>query len=92
MMRIHAECGLAMDRVEEYADALHILRCAHGHDQTNREIHRALAQRHYLQAVAMRRLNNYALANEALQAALSFDPKHAEANELRKELSGGSLA
>jgi hypothetical protein len=87
MMRLHAEAGVAMNRVEQYDAALQILNCAHGHDQTNKDIHRALAERHFMHALAMRRLNNYQLAREAAITALTFDPKHGEANALHKELN-----
>jgi tetratricopeptide (TPR) repeat protein len=87
MMRLHAEAGVAMNRVEQYDAALQILTCAHGHDQTNKEIHRALAERHFIHAVAMRRLNNYQLAREAAMTALAFDPKHVAANALHTELT-----
>jgi tetratricopeptide (TPR) repeat protein len=87
MMRLHADAGVAMNRVEQYDAALQILNCAHGHDQTNKEIHRALAERHFIHALAMRRLNNYQLACEAAMTALTFDPKHAAANALHIELT-----
>lgn len=90
MMRVHADSGVAMDRVEQYERAVQILRCAHEHDQTNREIHRALAQRHFIHAQAMQRLNNVDQAREAAVTALSFDPKHVAANELHLELSKAS--
>jgi hypothetical protein len=87
MMKVHADLGLALDRPEEYPDAVRILSCAHSHDQTDRNIHRALGERHYQHAVAMHGLNDTARALTALHLALSFDPKHAGANRLLQELT-----
>jgi hypothetical protein len=88
MMKIHADVGLAMDKPEEYETAVQILGCAHSHDQTDRTIHQALSQRHFLHALAMKRLNNLSKALDVAQLALSFDPKHREANELLEKLMG----
>ena len=87
MMRIHAEASLGLDRPEEYESAINILKCAHSHDQTDRLIHKALAERHYMHAMAMRNLNNLSNAFAIVDIALSFDPKHAGANQLLKELT-----
>ena len=87
MMRLHAEAGLALDRPEEYASAIRILKCAHGHDPTDRSIHDALAQRYFMHAVAQRNLNNVGQAIEAIEKALQFSPKHPEANRLLEELN-----
>ena len=35
-----------------------VLPCVHGHVQTDRMIHRALAERHFKHAVVLRNLNN----------------------------------
>jgi len=86
MMKIHADAGLGLSRPEQYDDAIHILHCAYGHDQTDRTIHKALAERHYMHARAMQRLNNPARALEAARQALTFEPRHVEANELLSEL------
>ena len=87
MMKIHAEAGLRLDRPEEYNAALRILNCAHSHDQTDATIHKALGERHYRHAVALRNLNNTAKAIEAAHSALSFDPKHSGANDLLRQLA-----
>lgn len=90
MMRLHAEASLKLDRPEEYETAIRILKCAHGHDQTDRLIHKALAERHYAHAVAMRNLNNLSKALSITNLALSFDPKHPAANRLLDELTSGT--
>lgn len=87
MMKIHADSGLAMTRPEEFDAAITVLSCAHRHDQTDRTIHRALAERHYMHAVAMRERNNISRAIDLADIALRFDPKHAGANALIEELS-----
>ncbi len=87
MMKIHADAGLALDRPEEYDAAITILKCAHNHDQTDRSVHKALAERHYAHAVAMRNLNNISSALSITNMALSFDPKHVGANRLLEELT-----
>lgn len=92
MMKIHTEVGLALDKPEEYEDSLRILRCAHNHDQTDRSIHRAIAERHLRHAAAMRKRNNRAKALEAVQAGLTFEPKHPELNRLLKELTAEAAA
>lgn len=86
MMKIHADAGLGLSRPEQYEDAIHILHCAYGHDQTDRTIHKALAERHYMHAQAMQRLNNPYRALEAARQALTFEPKHMQANELLTQL------
>jgi tetratricopeptide (TPR) repeat protein len=90
MMKIHAECSLAMDRPEQYEDAINVLLCAYGHDQTDRSIHKALAERHNMHAIAMRKLNNLSKAYEIVNTALTYDPKHAGANKLLQELTDKS--
>jgi actin-like ATPase involved in cell morphogenesis len=87
MMKIHADAGLGLNRPEQYEDAIHILTCAYDHDQTDRTIHKALAERHYIHARAMLRLHNANRALEAAKCALTFEPKHVETNDLIAELS-----
>jgi hypothetical protein len=87
MMKIHVDASLGLDRPEEYDTAITILKCAHGHDQTDRLVHKALAERHYMHAVAMRNLNNVSSALSIGNIALSFDPKHDGANRLMEELT-----
>ena len=86
MMKIHADAGLGLNQPDQYDAAIKILSCAHGHDQTDRTIHKAFAERHHMQAVAMLKLNNPERALEATRSALTFDPKHGQANELLAEL------
>ncbi|HYK01201.1 MAG TPA: Hsp70 family protein [Thermoanaerobaculia bacterium] len=86
MMKIHADAGLGLNRPDEYEDAVHILTCAYGHDQTDRAIHKALAERHYLHARAMQRLNNFDRSLEAAKQALMFEPRHVDTKELVAEL------
>ncbi len=87
MMRVHAEAGLAMDKPEQYEQALSVLECALRHDQTDRSIHHALAQRHYMHAMAMNKLNNPQKTLEAVKQALIFAPKHEAANKLLRQLT-----
>ncbi len=87
MMKIHADAGLALNQPEEYAAALKILGCAHNHDQTDRSIHQALAERHFKHAIAQQNLNNLSQSLEAIDKTLQFNPKHSEANRLLEELS-----
>jgi hypothetical protein len=87
MMKIHAEAGLALDRPEQYEQAVQLLACAHRHDATDRTIHRALAERHYRHAVTMKHLNNFERALAGARSALSYDPKHDGANQLLEQLS-----
>jgi hypothetical protein len=82
MMKVHADAALGMAKPEQYTDAINILTCAHGHDPTNKGIHKALADRHLLQALTLFRLNNFERALEATRAALTFDPKRSEAHRL----------
>lgn len=86
MMKIHADAGLGLNTPEHFEDSISILRCAYGHDQTDRNIHKALGARHYQHALAMMNLNDVERALEAAHKALAFDPKHAPANELLAEL------
>lgn len=91
MMKIHASAGLALDKPGEYEAAINILNCAHGHDRTDQNIHRALADRHYIQAIAMRDMDDMSQACEIANKALSFDPKHVNANKLIKELMAKAI-
>lgn len=86
MMAVHAEAGEKLSQPEEYQRAVRILTCAHNHDQTNKRVHEALAQRHFLHATELRRRNNPALALDLLNLALKFDPKHAQGNDLLRVL------
>jgi tetratricopeptide (TPR) repeat protein len=86
MMKIHTDAGLGLGTAEQYEDAIRILTCAYNHDQTDRSVHKALAERHYMHAAAMLKLNNFDRALEAAKTALTFDPKHVQANELAAEL------
>jgi tetratricopeptide (TPR) repeat protein len=87
MMRVHADAALRLDGPEDYSHAIKLLQCAHGHDQTDRMIHRALAERHFKHAVLLRNLNNENAALDTVNQALSFDPKHADARRLLEELT-----
>ena len=75
-----------MSRPEDYQDAIQVLNCAHGHDPTDRTVHRALAERHYMKAAQMWSRRNHALALEATRSALKFDPKHEHARRLFEKL------
>lgn len=86
MMKIHADAGLGMNKPEQYEQAIQILTCAHGHDQTDRTIRQAMAERLFVHASAMHRLHNSERALEAVKRALTYDHKHAGANELATEL------
>jgi tetratricopeptide (TPR) repeat protein len=86
MMKIHTDAGLGLSAPEQYEDAIRILTCAYSHDQTDRTVHKAMSERHYLHATAMFKLSNFDRALEAAQKALEFDPKHVQANELLAEL------
>lgn len=87
MMAIHAEAALAMNQPEDYERSLQVLRCAHKHDQTDRSVHKAIAERHLIHAVAMGKRGNMAKALESVQAGLTFEPKHPELNRLLRELT-----
>ncbi|MFO0953301.1 MAG: hypothetical protein U0835_19515 [Isosphaeraceae bacterium] len=86
MMKVHSEVGLALRTPESYPDAERILMCAYRHDQTDRGIHKALAERHYLHAAAMFAANQPERAREAAGKALFFDPKHPGSNALIEDL------
>jgi hypothetical protein len=87
MMRVHVEAGQALDRPEDYETSVRFLLCAYRHDQTDRAVHKALAERHLRHAVALRRLNNLSGALKAAETALEYDPNHAEARSLHRELT-----
>jgi actin-like ATPase involved in cell morphogenesis len=81
MLRIHVLAGLAMDKPEQYSDAIQTLMCAHSHDQTDKSVHRALAARHLRHAQAMKERDPKS-AMAAVKDALRFDPKHEESQAL----------
>ena len=74
-------------RPEEYDNAVHVLMCARDHDPTDRSVHEALGERHYLHAVAMRQQNDKVQALAATNLALANAPKHPGANRLLQELT-----
>lgn len=86
MKKLHEDAGRGLDRPEEYASALNILKCAQQHDPTDRSIRKATANRHCQHAVAMKSQNNLSEALDAVNAALVVAPKHPEANQLLEEL------
>jgi hypothetical protein len=92
MMDVHVQAGLALDQPHEYDEAIRVLQCAHGHDQTDTAVHKALGDRHFQHAHHMRRLNNVKRAHELAQAALSYDPKHEAALALLSEIREESAA
>jgi tetratricopeptide (TPR) repeat protein len=92
MMKVHADAALGLNRADQYDDAIKILSCAYGHDQTDRTIHRAFAERHYMHAVALQRLNNAERALAAAQQAMAFDPKHRQASDLAELLQADGSA
>lgn len=87
MMEIHVQAGRALDQPHEYERAIQVLRCAHGHDQTDTAVHKAMADRHFQHALHMRKLNNLRKAHESAQAALLYDPKHENASSLLGEIA-----
>jgi tetratricopeptide (TPR) repeat protein len=87
MLNVHVNAAALLDQQEKYADAIHLLMCAHSHDRTDRTVQRALAARHLQHARAMRGHDD-AAAIEAVKEALRFDPKHPEAVAMFDELSG----
>ncbi|MCP3961111.1 MAG: Hsp70 family protein [bacterium] len=87
MMAIHVQAGLALDQPHEYERAIQVLQCAHGHDQTDTTVHKAMADRHFQHALHMRKLNNLKKAHESAQAALSYYPKHENAGSLLGEIA-----
>lgn len=87
MLQAHVTAALAMKQREQYDDAIQILMCAHGHDQTDRGVHQALAARHCEHAEALHALGDNDGAREAVMEALRFDPKNPRAQALFDELS-----
>jgi hypothetical protein len=88
MMQVHADAALALDRPEQYSAAIRFLSCAYNHDQTDRTIHQAMAQRHYQHAVVMQGLSNRSMALSMLDQALKYNPRHPEALALLAEIEG----
>ena len=87
MLRVHAQAALQMARPEEYENSIRILSCALNHDQTDRAIRQALAERHYQHALALRELGEPAEVFAIVDQALAFDAKHAGLNKLHKDLA-----
>jgi actin-like ATPase involved in cell morphogenesis len=86
MLRVHAQASLHMGSLEEYETSIKLLLCALSHDQTNRSIRQALAERYYSHAVVMRKLNK-TKAFEMVDQALAYDAKHSGLNQLHNELA-----
>jgi actin-like ATPase involved in cell morphogenesis len=87
MLRVHAQAALQMARPEEYENSIRILSCALNHDQTDRAIRQALAERHYQHALAVRGFSEPAEVFAIVDHALAFDAKHAGLNKLHKDLA-----
>ena len=87
MMDIHCDAGLGLSRPEQYRDAITQIRCAMRHDPINRRIPVTLAKRHLMHARDMCAKHNVDAALTALEEALRFDPKNAEALALKTELT-----
>lgn len=86
MMKVHFEAAKRMTRPEEYQHSIHTLLCAHQHDQTDRTIQKALARRHYEQALVMAHHNNLTNALDCLRQAIRFDPRDKEIVELKEQM------
>jgi hypothetical protein len=87
MMKIHVDAGTSLSRPEDYTESIKIMLCAYQHSQSDRSIHKAIAERHYRHAVAMHGLNNITKALAAVKQALHYDRKHVEADRLLKQLT-----
>ncbi len=87
MLKVHARAALLMSTPEEYEASVRTLLCALNHDQANRSIRQALAERYYIHAVVSRKLNDAAEVFEIVDKALGFDAKHVGLNQLHKELA-----
>jgi actin-like ATPase involved in cell morphogenesis len=91
MLRVHVSAAMAMDKPEQYSDAIQTLMCAHSHDQTDKSVHQALAARHYQQAQAMEKQDPKS-AMVAVNEALRFDPKHQHALAMFEILAKASAS
>jgi molecular chaperone DnaK (HSP70) len=87
MVKIHCQAAMASTSVETYEDATRWLLCAYQHDQSNTDVRRLLAERHFLQA---RQLADRGRRREALhcvEQCLTLDPEHVAGQDLRESLS-----
>jgi actin-like ATPase involved in cell morphogenesis len=87
MLKVHTQAALQMGSPEEYESSIRILLCALSHDQTDRSIRQALAERYYKHAVAVRKVSDSSKVFEIVDKALAFDAKHVGLNQLHKELA-----
>lgn len=87
MLKVHAQAGLSMSSPEEFETSIRILLCALNHDPTDRSIRKALAERYYGHAVAVRQVSESSKVFEIVDKALAFDAKHIGLNQLHKELA-----
>jgi actin-like ATPase involved in cell morphogenesis len=87
MLKVHAQAAQHMASPEEYEKSIRILHCALSHDQTNRSIRQALAERYYQHALSVRKGSDSSKVFEIVDRALAFDAKHVGLNQLHKELA-----
>ena len=87
MLKVHTEAGLQMSSPDKYDTSIKVLLCALSHDQTDRRVRQALAERYYQYALALSKQKNWSEAFEIVDKALAYDAKHTGLNQLHKELA-----
>ncbi len=87
MLKVHAEAGLQMSSPDKYDTSIKVLLCALSHDQTDRRVRQALAERYYQHALTLSKQDDWSGAFEIVDKALAYDARHPGLNQLHKELA-----
>lgn len=87
MIDVHCAAAMADTSPGHFPDAERWLRCAYSHDPTSERVRGLLAERTYRHAVEVQRLGGRDEAIEALGKCLTWNPEHADAEDLLRRLN-----
>jgi hypothetical protein len=85
MIDVHVE---AADKTTDHEQAIAWLKCAHAHDQSNRAVHRRIAERYRRQAESQQQAGDGTAARRSLEDSLVWEPFNEEAQRMIQSFLG----